>query len=368
MKKMNFKKAIATLTVVTAMISNVAVLPASAANVTRNELNENSMFFVQDRSNNCTHASITMLLKRVARIEKIDYQSITQDATRSTVWGSNGAAHEFTYKGISISYRNKDQVYSELASYNGSRKKLFIDLLKKHPEGIVVYDSWHTGGNSPDQPSKFYPQAPAQISDDFDSDHAILLTDYDAATDTFYAADPANSNVAKRISLSQTTRPHIDYFDTYWYYSGSSLKDKVSDNGGYSSSDYSESSNSSSTQQSSSGKGNFGNSNVKFNSVTYPIKQKAGSTFAVYGSIQALNGNKIKQVVVDIDEKTSNGSYVNVDKTVRTMDKSYYNLHDIDDRIWFNRASKANTTYRYKISVTTSNGVVNTLTKEFKTF
>ena len=52
-----------------------------------------------------------------------------------------------------------------------------------------------------------------------------MLTDYDKATDTFYAADPAK-NPAKRIKLSLTTRPHIDYFDTYWYYT-SELKNKI---------------------------------------------------------------------------------------------------------------------------------------------
>lgn len=236
MRKINFKKAIAGISAISLLCASGVISPnmaddiftnsinASAASISQETINENDMFFTQDRSNNCTHASIAMLLRRVSRINGGDYKSITQNTTRSTVWSDVGAKHNFTYSGMSISYCNKNDVYNQLSKYNGSRKELFKALLEQHPEGIVVYDSWHLSGEG-DKPSLWYPQAKPQVSDAYNSDHAILLTDYDKATDTFYAADPAK-NPAKRIKLSLTTRPHIDYFDTYWYYT-SELKNKI---------------------------------------------------------------------------------------------------------------------------------------------
>jgi hypothetical protein len=136
---------------------------------------------------------------------------------------------------------------------------------------------------------------------------------------------------------------------------------------GYCSPDYSNSSSTVQTQTSSSGVTPiFLTNNVLFKNVTYPIKQKAGDTFNVYGTINTTS--KIKSVTVDIDELTSTGRYVNVDKTVRYPNTTYYNLHTIDDRIWFNRASKKNTSYRYRITVKTANGKTAYYTKTFKTF
>lgn len=117
----------------------------------------------------------------------------------------------------------------------------------------------------------------------------------------------------------------------------------------------------------SSGVTSYLNSNsVIFKNVTYPIKQKAGGTFDVYGTINSTS--KISSVTVDIDEITSSGKYVNVDKTIRYPNATYFNLHSIDDRIWFNRASKKNTSYRYRITVKTANGKTAYHSKVFKTF
>ena len=68
--------------------------------------------------------------------------------------------------------------------------KHLIDLLEEHPEGIVAYDSWMP--------------------------HAILLTDYDADTDTFYCADPSEYAPYGRIPVTESL---ISIYDvsTVWY-------------------------------------------------------------------------------------------------------------------------------------------------------
>lgn len=105
---------------------------------------------------------------------------------------------------------------------------------------------------------------------------------------------------------------------------------------------------------------------VAFRNVTYPINQPAGGTFNVYGKLSTADNSKITKITVDIDEYR-NGSYYNVDRTVRYPNTTTYDLHTIDDRIWFNRASKKNTTYRYRIIVE-ANGKTCIHSKSFKTF
>lgn len=65
------------------------------------------------------------------------------------------------------------------------RIQFFKEMLNKHKEGIVIY---YWGNNQ----------------------HAVLLTDYDSTTNTFYCADPANAtaqgidveNIAKETEMS----------------------------------------------------------------------------------------------------------------------------------------------------------------------
>lgn len=52
------------------------------------------------------------------------------------------------------------------------------ELIDEHPEGIAAYD----------------PNVP----------HAVLLTDYDEETDTFFCADPANYKAGSRIPLAES--------------------------------------------------------------------------------------------------------------------------------------------------------------------
>lgn len=62
-----------------------------------------------------------------------------------------------------------------------AKRQFFIEQLQSHPEGIVIY-CHPTGGQ-----------------------HAVLLTDYDANTDTFYCADPSSRANAGRIPLGDCT-------------------------------------------------------------------------------------------------------------------------------------------------------------------
>lgn len=70
------------------------------------------------------------------------------------------------------------------AGYNTVQKKkdYFISLLSQHPEGIVAYNI-KNGGQY----------------------HAVLMTDYDSSSGTFYCADPSSKAAAERIAFGNSS-------------------------------------------------------------------------------------------------------------------------------------------------------------------
>ena len=63
------------------------------------------------------------------------------------------------------------------------RLSFFKKKLSEHPEGIVIY-CWYKSSKK---------------------QHAILLTDYDSKTDTFYCSDPSPSTASGRIRLEDSS-------------------------------------------------------------------------------------------------------------------------------------------------------------------
>ena len=125
-------------------------------------------YFAQSASGHCTIASTAMMIRRAAFLDGMsDWQVIDEEFVSEDGWNSAGVKNEFTTAGYSVSYTSIDPT-----------KENLIALLEKHPEGIAAYDSGVP--------------------------HAVLLTDYDEATDTFYCADPANYYSGKRIPVDQS--------------------------------------------------------------------------------------------------------------------------------------------------------------------
>ncbi len=148
--------------------------------VTVDELNDESVFIKQSTRGTCTLASAAMVIRRAKLLAgDDDWAEATESAVRGSAWLSgSGILWSFTYDDISMGH----------GSVSGTGD--LIDLLEEHPEGIVAYDSWMP--------------------------HAILLTDYDANTDTFYCADPSEYAPYGRIPVSESL---ISIYDvsTVWY-------------------------------------------------------------------------------------------------------------------------------------------------------
>lgn len=137
-----------------------------------NGINDSSMF-IKQQPNTCTLTSATMMLKRKAYLlKKADYTKINDTAIWSAAWiNGTGLKGSFTFNGMSVTS------ITISAKTTAQKKSYLIDMLKSHPEGIVIYN---TG-----------------------MPHAVLLTDYDATMNTFYAADPAVAGPKGRVKLTQ---------------------------------------------------------------------------------------------------------------------------------------------------------------------
>lgn len=125
-------------------------------------------YFAQAGSGRCTITSIAMMVKRAAFLDDDEnWQSIGGASVTADGWTSAGAKNEFVTAGYSVSYISLD-----------NDKQALIQMLEEHPEGIAAYD----------------PGVP----------HAVLLTDYEEETDTFYCADPAGYYSGARIPVTSS--------------------------------------------------------------------------------------------------------------------------------------------------------------------
>ena len=159
------------------------------------QLNAGNVFLKQNTSVTCTLASAAMILRRTAIAAGYnDWEQITEENIRNVGWVDGiGLLWNFSCYNMTIGH----------GYFSGTDNKMsMIDLLEKYPQGVVIYN----GGNS-------------------GQSHAVVLTDYDEKSDTFYAADPASSAPSGRIKLTESTikgetqDEQIDNLTSYWYVS-----------------------------------------------------------------------------------------------------------------------------------------------------
>lgn len=157
-----------------ALVLSAGLLPVTAAAVS---VDDPGVFLKQQTRSTCTLASATMMLRRKAILDgDANWADITERSVRRAAW-SGGLAWNFSYNGLSVSVMRKASGWA--GSSLDSKRQALIELLAAHPEGIVGYASG--------QP------------------HAVLLTDYDADTGTFYCCDPAPYYAAGRTPLVQSS-------------------------------------------------------------------------------------------------------------------------------------------------------------------
>ena len=140
------------------------------------KLRKKTFFLTQSMHGRCTLASTAMMLRRVAYLDgKSNWKSIDEASVLPSGWlwgtGLRNSFEAFGYEVRCFSWKQGATAQSRTAN--------LVRLLKKHPEGIVIYDAYVP--------------------------HAILLTRYDEETGTFYCGDPAGGSYSgKEIKLADS--------------------------------------------------------------------------------------------------------------------------------------------------------------------
>lgn len=172
------KKRIISMVLVLTLV--LTMLPAMTVAALAETINDDEVFVKQSSSGKCVLASAVMMLRRRAIIDgSSDWASITESTlSKSACDGSGNMYYSFSFRGMNVSH---DTSYNSMSL--SEKKTALIKLLAEHPEGFVIWDDSMSGNGSA---------------------HAVLLTDYDEDSNTFYCADPASGVPSGRIKLSQS--------------------------------------------------------------------------------------------------------------------------------------------------------------------
>ena len=151
------------------------------------QLNDSSTFLKQAGSTTCTLCAATMMIRRYSMLRgDANWSSITESAVRTPGWiNGTGLRWSFSYSSSTVS---SISIGHGTLPGGDSNASTLIEMLKKCPEGIVIYNT----------------SVP----------HAVLLTDY---TDgVFYCADPLGNSPSGRIPLTSAYKVRINNVTAYW--------------------------------------------------------------------------------------------------------------------------------------------------------
>lgn len=155
-------------------------------------INDSTVFLKQPSgSSTCTLYANLMMFRRGAIINGNSNWTTFTEKNYSSWWSSGGMTWTPSGEGMKGNCYSVRKSGDKFGSGDGdiklavgdiaSRKAWFIDALSNHREGIVIY-FWKSNCTP----------------------HAVLLTDYEDATDTFYCADPNGNAGSGRIRLADS--------------------------------------------------------------------------------------------------------------------------------------------------------------------
>lgn len=155
------------------------------------DITADNVFLKQKTAETCTACAAAMMLRRAAILRgDSNWKSITESSVKSVAW-ADGLFWDFTYSKFNV-------VHGNLTGSASSKKSKLINLLKEHPEGIVLY---YSGGSK---------------------QHAVLLTHYEDGV--FYCSDPDWGKPDGIIPLNKSLYVTAENAQYYWYIPSAKLK------------------------------------------------------------------------------------------------------------------------------------------------
>ena len=177
----NFVKKATALLLAVVLLFSLAILSHGAEIV---PLTDDSVFQTQKTNYTCTLVSAVMLFRRGALINNDpNWDSFNETNCRYSSWWPGGLSWYLSGGGMVARAHKMTEYGLQMGDLEGKRA-WFIEQLEKHPEGIMIFCQFSSNNA-----------------------HAVLLTDYDAETDTFYCGDPSPVYPKKRIELGASELP-----------------------------------------------------------------------------------------------------------------------------------------------------------------
>lgn len=177
----NFVKKATALLLAVVIIFSLAILSYGAEIV---PLDDDSVFQTQKTNYTCTLVSAVMLFRRGALINNDpNWTDFNEDNCRYSSWWPGGLSWYLSGGGMVARAHKMTEYGLQMGDLEGKRA-WFIEQLELHPEGIMIFCQFSSNNA-----------------------HAVLLTDYDAETDTFYCGDPSPVYPRRRIELGASELP-----------------------------------------------------------------------------------------------------------------------------------------------------------------
>lgn len=306
------------IAVIITMVLAFSIVPAPSFAAKTSLKNKNVYYTPASdyRSGDCILTSSKNMIRRACIMNgRGNWKKFTNSAIRgdATIWGLLWNSFKVDKEGMV--YQVDSGLFS--GSTNEERVKEIKNLLKVHPEGIVVHG---TGAA-------------------YTGTHGVLALNVKKGV--IYAADSTHNtglNNEGIQSWDDTTMLNPSKVTKYWYISGISTSTKTKPSG-------------------SAAKKGVMTSTLRVESAKTPSKIKQGRGFGIWGEIKS--DKKISEVTVSILDR--NGK--EVIKVTRKPNRKLFRIVKVDKKIKFGELKKGLYTYRI-----TASDPVKTLTVVNKTF
>ena len=311
------KKRLTVLLMALALI--VSVVPAPVYGAT--SLKSKSVYYTPAsdyRSGDCILTSSKNMIRRACIMNgRGNWRKFTNSAIRSsaTIWGLLWNTFKVDAEGMV--YTIDSGLFN--GDTNAERVREIEDLLRVHPEGIVVHG----------------------IGAAYTGTHGILAL-Y-VKNGTVYAADSTHNIGLSNNGIEawdDTTMLNPSKVSKYWYISGISTSTK--------------------TEPSSAAQRKAKNSTLRAVSPRAPSKIKQGKGYGIWGEVRS--NKKIKKVTVRILDSKGN-AVVNI---IRKPNKKLFRIVKIDKRIKFGELKKG--VYTYQVIATDSVKTLKLVNKTFNVY
>ncbi len=309
------KNRTAALFIALALVITAVPLPVSAATAS---IEDKAVYYTPAsdyKSGDCILCATKMMIRRASIMRKTgDWTRISNESLRASSTIAGLLLNSFRYDAEGLVYKVESGEFT--GKSDKARIREFGNLLKLHPEGIVVH-----GNNAASSGT-----------------HGVLVVS--VVNGIPYAADSSRNTGLNNKGIqpwNNTTMLEPSKVTKYWYIS--------------------EVSSSSKTSASNTSEGTA-SSTLRIKSVKAPSKIKKGKSFTIKGIIKS--NKKIKKVKVKILNEQGNKVFY----ASKKPNSKSFNLKKLDSKIKFGSLKKG--TYTYQVIATDSVQTINLINKQFK--